>query len=116
MLIKCIIYEAAFAERSSKRHRAHKFLWKKRYMCHRGGQPRTRKDKVPGGKSGKPRPNQKASKKVGCNAAMEVVCYKNTPDKATVTFRNMHCNHAPNTTNDLQYLPRAPRVHRGYPV
>lgn len=95
-----------------KRVRSSKKLWAKYHHCHRSGTKRTHAARVTGGQSGKTRPVRKKSKKVGCTARLNVVCYRETPDKATFEFISEHVNRTPGSIEDVLFLPNKPEVIR----
>lgn len=74
-------------------------------MCHRAGRQQIRKNRVPGGKSGKTRyRGDKKTKKCECQAKLVIVCYADDITKAHVEYRNTH-NHQ--LENDTWCLPRS---------
>ncbi|KAG0166505.1 hypothetical protein DFQ28_000638 [Apophysomyces sp. BC1034] len=91
-------------EPSTKRGKPSETLWSYTFVCHREEQKRVHKDRVIGGKSGKVRPVQKESKKIGCTAKLAVVCRDNDSNSVVITVKNIH-NHDIGAVNDLQYLP-----------
>ncbi len=79
-------------------------LWTKIYECHRSGKKRI-KDISAGGETGKIRPIQKKSKKIGCPAQVKIICNRETPAFVTIKYVGRHQNHEPGNFLDLQYLP-----------
>ncbi len=80
-------------------------IWTKVYTCHRNGKKRIRTNLSIGGNSGKARPIQKKSNKIGCTAQVNITCFKDTPNFVTIKYVGRHMNHEIGNIMDLQYLP-----------
>lgn len=77
--------------------------WTAEYVCHRAGSKRVRKDRHPGGITGKTRPLQKASKKIGCVCRLSVTCSHLDPGNVSLRLHGNH-NHTIGSVDDLQFL------------
>jgi hypothetical protein len=97
-------------ESSQKKQRTSNVIWTSLYYCHRAGRKQVKLSTNPGGKSGKRRPIQKSSKKVGCSAQVRVTCYRSYPNFVTIKYISEHENHIPGSLLDLQYLPLSPEI------
>lgn len=95
-----------------KRQRVAKTLWTEYYVCHRSRTQRIHANRTPGGQSGKVRPVQKRSKKVGCTARLNGICYVDSPDTVTFEYIGSHVNHVPRSIEDVQYLPNTEEVRK----
>ncbi|KAI5062862.1 hypothetical protein GOP47_0021409 [Adiantum capillus-veneris] len=79
--------------RSSKRHRAYK--WLQEYICHRGGSIDRR---------GADKRRQRKSKRCGCLFRL-VVQHCHDGDRVTITIHGNHTGHIPSSRADLYHLP-----------
>ncbi|SAL97838.1 hypothetical protein [Absidia glauca] len=72
-------------------------LFRKVFCCHRSG--------VQGAPIPTIRPNQKASKKVGCQGVLQVTQYRDREDLAIVRLTMDHTNHVVGSRSELRTLP-----------
>ena len=72
------------------------------WCCHRYGSKRFRKDRVVGGTSGKSRPIQKSTSKIGCTCSLSATFHEN--GIISVIYNTKHFNHYPGSFSELAYL------------
>lgn len=84
-------------------------IWTAEYVCHRAGNKRVRSDRQAGGTTGKLRPLQKASKKIGCKCRLVVTCNHSDAENPSLRIHGAH-NHSIGTADDLQFLSLSPAV------
>lgn len=97
---------------AAKRVRLHSkddLIWRAEYICHRAKSKRVRADRQAGGTSGKVRPLQKASKRIGCSARLSIVYNRSEPENVLVRLHGGH-NHTIGSIDDLQFLPLSPVI------